>query len=266
VSGVAAVPGLLPTGRLPTRHVEHVMGTVVSFDLRDEVAPTVLTDAVEWLHRVDRTFSTYRSDSQISRLDRGDLTAADCDADVRSVLALGSALAEASHGYFTMRPAGRLDPSGVVKGWAIERASDILRAGGSANHAVNGGGDIQLAGEAAPGQPWRVGIAHPHQPGELVTVVSGRDIAVATSGTAERGDHIVNPVTGRPATELASITLVGRDLTTVDAYATAAAAMGNGAREWVRELDGIAAFAVPAAGAPWWSAGWAAVGSVPVAA
>src|SRR5450759_1820513 len=134
------------------------------------------------------------------------------------------------------RPAGRLDPSGVVKGWAIERASDILRAGGSANHAVNGGGDIQLAGEAAPGQPWRVGIAHPHQPGELVTVVSGRDIAVATSGTAERGDHIVNPVTGRPATELASITLVGRDLTTVDAYATAAAAMGNAAREWVLEL------------------------------
>src|SRR5450759_3936391 len=221
VSGVAAVPGLLPTGRLPTRHVEHVMGTVVSFDLRDEVAPTVLTDAVEWLHRVDRTFSTYRSDSQISRLDRGDLTAADCDADVRSVLALGSALAEASHGYFTVRPAGRLDPSGVIKGWAIERASDILRAGGSANHAVNGGGDIQLAGEAAPGQPWRVGIAHPHQPGELVTVVSGRDIAVATSGTAELGDHIVNPVTVRPATELASITLVGRDLTTVDAYATA---------------------------------------------
>src|SRR5664280_816703 len=111
VSGVAAVPGRLPTGRLPTRHVEHVMGTVVSFDLRDEVAPTVLADAIEWLHRVDRTFSTYRSDSQISRLDRGDLTAADCDADVRSVLALGSALAEASYGYFTVRPAGSTRPA-----------------------------------------------------------------------------------------------------------------------------------------------------------
>src|SRR5205085_9062412 len=109
-------------------------------------------------------------------------------------------------GYFSPFWDGAVNPTGLVKGWAIERASEILRTHGSANHAVNGGGDMQLAGEAGPGSPWRVGIADPFDRTRVLTVVSGRDVAVATSGTAERGAHIVDPRSGAPATDLAAVT------------------------------------------------------------
>ena len=157
-----------------------------------------------------------------------------------------------------MTPGGRLDPSGLVKGWAIERASDILVAHGSRNHAVNGGGDMQLTGEGSPGAPWRVGITDPHRVGQLLTVVVARDAAVATSGTAERGAHVFNPTTGEPALELASVTVVGRRLTLVDAYATAALAMGEASREWVEGLAGFEAMAVRPDGSRWQTTGFAA--------
>ncbi|GAA4223161.1 thiamine biosynthesis lipoprotein ApbE [Streptosporangium album] len=146
------------------RHVEHVMGTVFSFDVRHSGpgdAGQALTEAVAWLHRVDAVFSTYRPDSPVSRLGRGEIDLADCPPEVAGILDLCDAVTELSHGYFTAYPRGRLDPSAMVKGWAIERASDILTRSGAVDHCVNGGGDIQLAGTAAPGCPWRTGIAHP---------------------------------------------------------------------------------------------------------
>ncbi|GAA4588928.1 FAD:protein FMN transferase [Planotetraspora phitsanulokensis] len=230
------------------------MGTVFSFDVRDggfEGVELAIAEAVEWLHRVDETFSTYRPESVVSRLDRGEITLAGCPPEVAEVLRLCDEASRVSRGYFTSHPGGRLDPSAVVKGWAIERASRILTRAGAANHCVNGGGDVRLTGSAASGSPWRVGIAHPLRPGELAAVVTGRDLAVATSGTAERGAHIVDPHTGRPATALASITLIGESLTMTDAYATAAFAMGDAARDWVRELEGFEAFAVTASGSTW---------------
>ncbi|MFJ2028834.1 FAD:protein FMN transferase [Streptosporangium sp. NPDC087985] len=250
------------------RHVEHAMGTVFSFDIRrphdlgvrhlSGDVGQALGEAVAWLHRVDEIFSTYRPDSPVSRLGKGEIGLADCPPEVADVLALCDTAAELSHGYFTAYPGGRLDPSAMVKGWAIERASLILSRSGAVDHCVNGGGDIQLAGTAAPGRPWRVGIAHPLRPDALATVVAGCDLAVATSGTAERGAHILDPHTGRPATELASITLVGGSLTMTDAYATAAFAMGDAARTWVERLDGMEAFAVTASGETWRTPGFPA--------
>ncbi|MEV7009702.1 FAD:protein FMN transferase [Streptosporangium sp. NPDC051022] len=250
------------------RHVEHVMGTVFSFDVRlpsgtgrETLAPAdavseAVSEAVAWLHRVDEIFSTYRPDSPVSRLGRGEIGLADCPPEITHVLDLCESVTEVSGGYFTARPGGRLDPSGLVKGWAVERASLILTRAGAVNHCVNGGGDVRLAGSSAPGHPWRVGVAHPLRPGGLAAVVAGRDLAVATSGTAERGPHILDPLTGRPATELASITLVGESLTLVDAYATAAFAMGSAARRWVERLDGVEAFAVTTSGATWHTSGF----------
>jgi thiamine biosynthesis lipoprotein len=145
-----------------------------------------------------------------------------------------------------------------VKGWAIERAAAMLTAAGSAEHSVNGGGDIQCVGDHGPGEPWRVGIADPLRPGTLALVVTGRDFAVATSGIAERGPHIVNPHTCQPATGLASITMVGSTLASTDAYATAAFAMGPGARDWVESLDGFEAFAVTPVGEAWQTSGFRA--------
>jgi thiamine biosynthesis lipoprotein len=134
----------------------------------------------------------------------------------------------------------------------------MLTAAGSAEHSVNGGGDMQCVGERASGQPWRIGIAHPLRPGTLALVVAGRDFAVATSGVAERGTHIINPHTGRPATGLASITVIGPGLTLADAYATAAFAMGPAARDWVESLPRFEALAITPQGAAWQTTGFRA--------
>lgn len=263
--------GAMPTAPMarPLVHVEHVMGTVVSFDVRfadeSQRAPlhAGIADAVTWLHRVDDVFSTYQHDSQVSRLGRGELRLADCDADVEEVLELCAQVGRETDGYFSSTYGGRLDPTGLVKGWAIQRASELLRSAGSAHHLVNGGGDIQAVGGSAPGAPWQIGIAHPLEPGAIASVVHLTDGAVATSGVAERGAHVIDPFTGQPAVALASVTLVGSDLIRTDAYATAAIAMGERARRWLEGCVGYEAFAVAADGFGWCTSGYSRVGSVP---
>jgi thiamine biosynthesis lipoprotein len=225
-----------PVPAAGTLHVEHCMGTVFTIAIRDDGEwEYAIGRVVTWLHQVDGLFSTYRPTSQISRLRTGELTVADTHPLVREVLALCEDFEQETSGYFTARLPTGLDPTGLVKGWAIERASEILRAEGSHNHAVNGGGDMQLAGEAAPGRPWRVGISDPYDSSRVLAVVTGRDCAVATSGVSERGAHIVDPFTAEPAHGLASVSVVGRSLTRVDAYATAAFAMGPSAAGWLQE-------------------------------
>jgi thiamine biosynthesis lipoprotein len=238
---------------LPRRRVEHCMGTVFSFDVRlPGVDAAALDAAVAWLHHVDVTFSTFRPDSVISRLAEGTIRAAQLTDEVRDVLARCAELTEQTDGYFSAYFDGALDPSGYVKGWAIERASELLEAAGSRNHCVNGGGDVQCVGESVPGRPWRVGIADPLDPRQLYHSITGSGrLAVATSGTAERGAHITDPHTRRPPVGLASVTVAGESLATVDAYATAAFAMGLDAREWLSGLPGVAALIVQTDGAAW---------------
>jgi FAD:protein FMN transferase len=236
------------------RHVEQVMGTVFSFDVRmPGFDGRAFVDVVRFLHDVDKKFSTYRPDSEISRLSRGELAIGQCDRQVVDILDRCVELQRETDGYFSAYAGGALDPSGLVKGWAIEQASDLLVAAGSTSHCVNGGGDVQCVGEAAPGVPWRVGIANPHRVGELLTVVAGSDIAVATSGTAERGAHILDPHTGLAPNGLASVTIVGRRLSDVDPYATAAFAMGSAARGWLDGLAGHCGLGVNNDGTTWTS-------------
>jgi FAD:protein FMN transferase len=253
----------------PLKHAEHVMGTVVSFDVRfaeesqREPMRAAVADAVAWLHRVDDVFSTYRPDSQVSRLGRGELRLADCDGDVAEVLELCAQVGRESDGYFSSTYGGRLDPTGLVKGWAVQRASELLGKAGAMHHLVNGGGDIQAVGGCAPGIPWQIGIAHPLERGALASVVRLSDGAVATSGIAERGAHVLDPFTGQPAVSLASVTVIGRDLIRSDAYATAAIAMGDRAHRWLRGCDDYEAFAVAADGSGWWTSGYPRLGTVP---
>jgi len=235
------------------RHTEHVMGTVFSFTVRDPGPATAdaLRRIVARLHRIDAVFSPYRPDSDISRLGRGELTPDQCDPDVLRVLDACREVAAETGGYFTERPGGRLDPSGWVKGWAVEEASRALRAAGSVQHSVSGGGDVQTAGG-----PWRIGVAHPLHPGTLAAVLTGHDLAVATSGTAERGPHIHDPLTGVAATGLASLTLVGRHLARTDAWATAAFAMGpDHALRWLAARPGVDALAIHPDGTHHWTPG-----------
>jgi thiamine biosynthesis lipoprotein len=236
------------------RHAEEVMGTVFSFDVRggDPAAVrTALREAVDGLHRVNEVFTTYRDDSQISRLARGELTVGECDPLVAEVLALGAEAERTSDGWFSMRYEGRLDPTGIVKGWAAERAARRMRESGASGVSVNGGGDVQLMGVPGPERPWRVGVSDPLRPGGLAAVISaaGADaLAVATSGTAERGAHIVDPRTGRSAvTDLVAVTVVTPSLTWADCWATAAFAMGSrDALRWLESLPDTEALLITA--------------------
>ncbi|MEU9041553.1 FAD:protein FMN transferase [Kitasatospora sp. NPDC048343] len=238
------------------RHAEPVMGTVFSITVRDPGPETAaaLGRIVERLHRIDAVFSTYRPDSDISRLDRGELTRAACDPDVPGVLAACRQVAAETDGWFTERPGGRLDPSGWVKGWAVEEAAALLRSSGARQYCVSGGGDVQTGGG-----PWRIGIADPRQPALIAAVLAGRGLAVATSGTAERGAHIIDPHTGRPATGLASLTLVGAPgtgIARIDAWTTAAFAMGpDRALAWAARRPGIEALAILPDGTKRWTPG-----------
>jgi thiamine biosynthesis lipoprotein len=233
------------------------MGTVFSLDIRDPGNwDHAVQDVVSWLHHVDRVFSTYRPDSDISRIRRRELRVADAHADVALVLDLCAAVQTGTGSCFTAMPDRILDPTGLVKGWAIERASDLLRRHGSPNHAVNGGGDLQVAGGSAPGRPWRVAVADPHERSRVLTVVTGRDLAVATSGTSERGSHIVDPSTGRAARGYASATVAGPALTYADAYATAAFVMGAQALRWAGTVPDYETLLVAEDGAISASEGW----------
>lgn len=240
----STVPTTSPPSVGRTVRVEQIMGTAISLDLR---SPAVPRDAVEaafdHLRDIDARFSTYRADSEISRLGWGELSAADCSPDVREVLARCEDLRALSRGYFDVRAHradGRLDPSGFVKGWAVERAAAILDDAGAQNYCLNAGGDVIARGEPEPGSPWRVGIRHPEIPDRVATVLEARDLAVATSGGYERGDHIGDPHTGRPANGLLSMTVVGPSLAEADACATAAFAMGEAGLSWIATLPGYA--------------------------
>ncbi|NUU23503.1 MAG: FAD:protein FMN transferase [Streptomycetaceae bacterium] len=217
------------------------MGTVFSFDIRDPDTPALraaLREAVAMLHRVDELFSPYKPDSVISRLARRDITRAELPPVVHQVLDLCAEAHRRTRGCFTDHPGGHLDPSGLVKGWATELASTLLYASGAVNASVNGGGDVQVRGEAASGRPWHVGIADPHDPARILTMVTGRNMAVATSGTSERGSHIIDPRTGAPVPGLVSATVTGPHLLWADVYATAAVILGPEAEHWLAGIDG----------------------------
>ncbi|MFD5452498.1 MULTISPECIES: FAD:protein FMN transferase [unclassified Streptomyces] len=230
------------------------MGTVFSFDVRGGAPAAVraaLDEAAAGLRRVDEVFSTYREDSQVSRLARGELAVGQCAPEVAEVLGLAAEAERVSDGWFSPSYGGRLDPSGIVKGWAVERAARLVAGAGASGVSVNGGGDVQMLGAPGARRPWRVGVADPLRPGGLAAVVSAAgatELAVATSGTAERGAHIVDPRTGRPAvTDLVAVTVVAPRLTWADCWATAAFAMGSreGVR-WLESLDGVEALLLTA--------------------
>ena len=242
-------PGAVQVTEKPPRRirVEQIMGTAIGLDLRE---PWVADGSVDtffgWLRSVDMRFSTYREDSVVSRLRRGEISTEEIDEDFHEVLSMCGAVERLSRGAFDIwhhSPAG-IDPSGLVKGWSIDRGARVLFDAGARNFCINAGGDVLTRGEAAPGRPWQIGIRHPQIPDKMAAVVAGCDLAVATSGAYERGDHIVDPVSGRPPSGLLSMTIAGPSLAYADAYATAAFAMSEPGVRWMKQVAGYAGLAI----------------------
>jgi FAD:protein FMN transferase len=223
--------------------VEQVMGFPVSLRVDDAHVGEETADAVfTWLREVDARFSPFKDDSEVCRLDRGELSDRDISAGLREVLDLCEEYRTATGGAFDVRLPGRgLDPCAVVKGWSVQRAAELLRAAGATRFVLNAGGDVVTAGG-----PWRVGVRHPEHADQVCTVAELTDGAVATSARYERGDHIIDGRTGRPATGLLSLTVVASSLTVADTTATAAFAMGTEGVAWAASREGCEVFAVDA--------------------
>jgi thiamine biosynthesis lipoprotein len=231
---IAALPGL--------RRVEQIMGLPILIDVRDaDARDDLLEEAFEEFRSVDARFSTYRSDSEITRINRGELAPGDAHPDVREILASCEGLRAATRGFFDVRAASPaiIDPSGLVKGWSVDRVAAILERGGMRDFAVSAGGDVVVRGRGLPDDCWRVGIQHPTIADKLARVVVARDLAIATSGSYARGDHVFDPHTHRPPTGVLSVTITGPDLASADAYATAAFAMGERGPAFTARLEGF---------------------------
>ena len=219
--------------------VEHVMGMPVVVEVRGGDVPE---DVFDWFRRVDAAVSTYKEESEISRLRRRELALEDARRDVRDVLRRCRELREETGGWFDVDAVG-LDPSGFVKGWSVDGAAAILERLGAAEYAITAGGDIRTRGR------WRIGIQHPTESHAVAKVVEGDDLCIATSGAYERGDHVRDPFTGAAATGILSVSVTGPELGTADAYATAAFAMGpRRAIDWTARLRGYEALTILADG------------------
>jgi FAD:protein FMN transferase len=260
-------PTTQPTTRPPrAAFVEQVMGLPVSVHVRgpgargEQVAAAVRR-AFALLHEVDALFSTYRPDSEVSRVDRGELSLDQAHPWLREVCALADGARGETGGLFDVLlpgPGGtrRFDPSGIVKGWAAERVAGLLAAVPGHDYCLNAGGDVVVgrgapatgsvtpsAAADTPARPWRIGIDAPGRPG-LLGFVEWTEGAVATSGSAARGDHVLDPRTGRPASDLLSATVTGPSLLRADVLATAAFVRGADAVDWIERFPGYSALVV----------------------
>ncbi len=263
MSAAAAAAGPVP-GQQPVAHAEAVMGTVVSFALRpgtltseDLAAAVQAAGAV--LHEADAVFSTWDPGSPLSRLRRREVLAARPPA-LAQVEAACQQARELSGGWFDpWAMPGGYGPTGLVKGWAVDAALGTLRRAGLAAALVNGGGDLAAFGSPDPGEPWRDGVRHPWRPGALAAVIEVQG-AVATSGSYERGPHLVDPRTGQPACRAASATVTGPRLALADALATALAVGGDPVLELISGLDGHEGYLIRPDGSESWTSGMALSG------
>ncbi len=227
-----------------------LMGMPVAVEIVDASATEAAIDAVfDYFRYIDEKFSTYKDTSEIMQINRSELALENASEDMQTIFALADQTRQETFGYFDIRHNGTIDPSGIVKGWAIYNAAEILRRMGYQNFYVDAGGDIQAVGKNDQGQDWRVGIRSPFNLDQIVKVVSVSNLGVATSGTYVRGQHIYNPKDShREIDEIVSLTVIGRNIYEADRFATAAFAMGRDGIVFVEHLEGFEGYLIDSGG------------------
>lgn len=223
-----------------------LMGMPISVEVVDAPGAAPIEAAFAYFEHVDQRFSPYRSDSEIAAINRGRLSPAGYSDAMREVLALAERTRRETGGFFDIRRRdGAIDPSGIVKGWAIRNAAAIVAAHGARDFFVDAGGDIQPSGRNPAGDEWSVGIRSPFDPDEIIKVVHPRGRGIATSGSYVRGQHIYDPHRhDRPISDVVSLTVIGADVLEADRFATAAFAMGEDGILFIEQTAGLEGYAV----------------------
>lgn len=224
-----------------------LMGMPITVDV-PQGTDEVIEAAFARFAAIETRFSPYLPDSEVVRFNTLRLADGEPSAELREVLALAERTRQETDGYFDIaRPDGFLDPSGIVKGWAIREVARLVEARGFADYLVDAGGDIQCRGNAPDGEPWRIGIRNPFDAMQIVKIVAPRDHGIATSGTSARGQHIYDPhAPGRPIRDVLSITVIGPDVLEADRFATAAFAMGEDGIAFIEAQPGLEGYLIGA--------------------
>jgi thiamine biosynthesis lipoprotein len=206
------------------RQVRMIMGMPVIIDIPAAHSPAIFIEVFDYLHTIDEKFSTYRQDSEVSMFNRNELTQDELSAEVKYVYDQCTITTKKTKGYFNAHYADSFDPSGYVKAWAMAHVATMITQCGYSTYLVNIAGDMIAAGDE---KVWTIAIQDPWHNDNSLGVVALYNQTIATSGTYQRGDHIINPFTKNADTDLISVSIYGRNIITADVYATTCIAMGS---------------------------------------
>src|ERR1035437_9014779 len=222
-----------------------VMGMPCSIQIVEAAAGRGdIEEVFGYLRTMEERFSTFKDNSEIQRINRGELSLDRCSDQMRTILDLCEQTRRETDGFFDIHLGGRLDPAGLVKGFAIYVAAELLRRKGFENYFLEVGGDIQACGKNQDGEKWRVGIRNPFNISEVVKLVHLCDRGIATSGTYLRGHHIYDPVRRKPADAMVSLTVIGPNVYEADRFATAAFAMGPEGLGFLKSMGDFEAYMI----------------------
>ncbi len=243
------------------RETQLIMGMPITVEVVGDASGTGCKTALQHFEAIDARFSPYKPDSELSAMNRGEIASDDLSAEMQEVLGLCELTRHETMGYFDIRRLDRrVDPSGLVKGWAIRNAAQRIEAAGHRNYLIEAGGDIQCRGYNERGKRWRIGIRNPFEETQIVKVLVPGDGGIATSGAYVRGRHIYDPHTASPAPDgIASITVVAADIYEADRFATAAFAMGRDGIGFIESRPGLEGYAIDRDGMATMSSGFSRI-------
>lgn len=218
-----------------------LMGMPITVEIADTKANTSDLDRVyDYFTYVDEKFSPFKESSEISQINNGLINLSDISADMQEILGLCEQTKQETGGFFNILKDGKLDPSGLVKGWAINNAARLIAERGFENYYVDAGGDIQVHGKT-----WKVGIQNPFDPKQIVKALKISNEGIATSGTYLRGQHVYNPFAfSKPLLDVVSISVIGPNVYEADRFATAAFAMGVNGITFINDLPGFEGYMI----------------------
>ena len=207
------------------------MGMPVALDIPGTSDINIFKRVFKELHLIDEQFSPFIEHSELSRFRRGELSPEELSIGMKDVMKACLEAEAMTNGYFSARYSKDFDPTGYIKGWAIAEASRKLLKAGIGTFSLSVGGDVNAYSNSE--KTWKIGILDPQNKKSIIGKIVGQNLAIATSGNYERGNHIINPKTGRPARELLSLTVEGPDIIKADILATAAYAMGKAGLKFI---------------------------------
>lgn len=213
--------------------------------LDDNVSEMIFKKIFDYFNYIDNKFSTYKKDSEITQINEGKILPQNSSPDMKLIFKLSEQTKKETAGYFDIHADGKIDPSGIVKGWAIFNVSKLIKTMGFKNFYIDAGGDIQVSGRNKNNTVWKVGIKNPFQQNEIIKVIYADDVGIATSGTYLRGQHIYNPHDrGKKITDIVSLTVIGPNVYDADRFATPAFAMGKKGIEFIESLFGFEGYMI----------------------